>query len=63
MEANQKFLSKSEIAKRLSVSLRTIDKWRDQHGMPAIQIGTVIRFDRESVDRWFNSFARQEIAQ
>ena len=38
----------------LSVSERTIDKWRNQ-GLPFIKIDNVVRYDLEDVKNWIDN--------
>ncbi len=47
-------LTKKELAKKLSVSLPMIDKWRSQ-GMPFLKIGKSVRFKWEDVEKWLDA--------
>lgn len=44
-------ITKSELAKRLSVCSRTVDRMLVK-GMPHVKIGTAVRFDYDEVIAW-----------
>lgn len=44
-------ITKKELAKKLKVSVTTIDR-RVEKGMPHYKIGRLIRFDFEEVKQW-----------
>lgn len=50
---NEEFLTKSELAKFLKVSERTIDRMREK-GLPSFKLGSNVRFEKESVLKWLN---------
>jgi len=48
-------LSKKEIAKKIGVSLITIDRLR-QKGLPCYKVGNRVLFDEEEVMNWVRGF-------
>lgn len=54
-------LTKKEISARYSTSPRTIDVWRQQHGMPYIKINNSVRFVPEDTDAWFMGFRKGDV--
>lgn len=53
------FLRKEELAQRLGVSARTIDRWHTLRcGPPRVSIGRTILYNLDSVRRWLQSRER-----
>ena len=48
-------LTKKEVAKKLRVSVRTIDNLRKNHGLPCVIMGGLIRFIEEEIDAWLRN--------
>jgi len=46
----KEFLSPSELAAWLGVSLRTVASWRVRHVVPYIKIGRLVKFRRSQVE-------------
>lgn len=44
-------LTKKQLAEKLKVSVYTIDRLRKK-GLPAVKVGSNIRFDYEDVAKW-----------
>lgn len=53
----KQYLNKKQACQYLNVSNNTLDKWIEQ-GLPAIRIGTSIRFNKEHVDEWIMSLEK-----
>lgn len=49
------WLTKAEAAERLSVSLRTLERWIARGLLPAARVGSLVRISREQ----FESFKRR----
>lgn len=45
------YLSKKETCSYLHIANNTLDKWIVE-GLPRIEIGGVIRFDKREIDKW-----------
>lgn len=60
----KELLTAKELAERLQCSERTIHSWRAK-GLPAIkiQVGRLVRFDVEAVERWLQSQQTREKGQ
>ena len=43
------FIKRSELSRRISVSIKTIDLWRSKGILPAYKIGGVILFDWQEI--------------
>ena len=56
MQANQNFLSPTQLARYLSVPVATIYGWRHQgKGPPAAKLGNHLRYRKADVDDWIDS--------
>ena len=51
----RKLLTRRDVAARVGVSLRTAERWV-LPDLPAIRIGSVLRFAAEDVDAWLDAF-------
>lgn len=60
MEENeaQEYATKTEIAARYRHSVRSVEGWMKEHGMPYIKIEKSVRFHIPSCDEWFRTFAK-----
>ena len=47
-------LTREEVAKTLNCSLRTVDYFRKNGGLPCIKIGALVRFDEEQLVKWLD---------
>ncbi len=47
-----KLMTYVEVAHYCGVHERTIARWVEKHGMPAIKPGGVVRFNLDAVDKW-----------
>ena len=47
----ERFLSNNEVSKKLNVSLRTLQKWRDTGLIPFIQIKAKIIYRQSDIDK------------
>lgn len=45
-------LSKKEVAKKLNVSEKTIDRWMKARKIPYFNINGIYRFDEQVIDMW-----------
>jgi excisionase family DNA binding protein len=46
-------LTSAEVAAHFRVSLRTVQNWRDQYGLPYLRLNRrVIRYDRDELMAW-----------
>ena len=54
-DAEDRWLSISEICKHLGVSNDTGYKWIDRHAMPAHRMGRLWKFKKKQVDAWVES--------
>ena len=52
-------LDVDDLAKYLKLKKQTIYNWLNQRKISGIKIGGVWRFDKQEVDRWLRSKARQ----
>jgi excisionase family DNA binding protein len=55
------FITKLLVAKRASVSLRTVDKWIEEKKIPVLKIGRSVRFRWPAVEAALLRFERKEI--
>ncbi|MFA5700230.1 MAG: helix-turn-helix domain-containing protein [Desulfuromonas sp.] len=51
-DAEDRWLSISEISKHLGVSNDTVYKWIDRNSMPAHRMGRLWKFKKDEVDEW-----------
>lgn len=51
-DADDRWLSISEICKHLGVSNDTVYKWISKHAMPAHRMGRLWKFKKDQVDAW-----------
>ena len=51
-------MTTNEIAKYLKLHPITICKYAKEGKIPAIRIGRVWRFDKDAIDKWFNSASK-----
>lgn len=49
-------LSKRQMCEILQVSVRTLDYWRSNYGLPTMKLGQVCRFDEKEVMEWFQQY-------
>lgn len=49
------YIKKEDVAEMFGVSTRTIDRWIESRGLPAIKVEKTIRFEREKVREWFDA--------
>ena len=47
-----KLLTATEVADRLSVSIKTIRKWTCQRSIPFIKLGASVRFREDDLEDW-----------
>lgn len=47
-------ISRSTLADRLDVNVRTIERW-EKDGLPTIKIRQTVRYDFEDVEKWMKS--------
>lgn len=52
-------LSKRQVCEILQVSVRTLDYWRSNYGLPTLKLGQVCRFDESEVLEWFKQFKQR----
>ena len=45
-------MDKGQCAAYLGVGTTTIERWRDNEGLPFVKIGNVARYRRAAVDEW-----------
>jgi excisionase family DNA binding protein len=45
-------LNKKEIAKKLNVSERTIERWMNARAIPYKNLNGIIRFDETIIEKW-----------
>lgn len=50
----REWMTRTMVADYLGVSLRTVDSWTKDRGLPAHKRGNAVRFDRAEVDDWFS---------
>ncbi|MDT8901833.1 helix-turn-helix transcriptional regulator [Anaeroselena agilis] len=48
------YLTSDELAERLKVTRKTIDRWR-KDGLPYIKVGRLVRFEWSKVESWIMS--------
>lgn len=53
--AQSGFVGASAIAQMLDVKPDTVRKWHTREGLPALRVGSVLRFDPEQVRKWIAS--------
>lgn len=53
-------ITKKQLAEKWGVSERTVDQWRSDHGLPAVKIGNVLRFNEAEVMEWFMRFQKSK---
>lgn len=46
------YLLKPEVARKLRVTVRTVDKYRAKEGLPFMKRGNRVWFDEDAVDAW-----------
>lgn len=46
------YLTKEEVAEKLRVTVRTVDKYRAKEGLPFMKRGNRVWFDEDAVDAW-----------
>ncbi|WP_455672527.1 helix-turn-helix domain-containing protein [Phocaeicola sp.] len=56
----ERFLSNTEVAKLLKVSIRTLQDWRDNGIIPYIQIKGKIIYRQSDIDRLLQSYYTEE---
>ena len=49
-QTRRALLKKGDVAKRCTISPRTVDNWMREGILPYLKIGKVIRFDPDAVD-------------
>lgn len=49
------FLTKQEAAKFMACSIRSLDKFRQQDGLKAIKIGSIVRFERSALENFMRA--------
>lgn len=54
-ELNSPYLNKQQACDYLGISNNTLDTWI-QKGLPSIKIGKTIRFHKEAINCWLNSY-------
>jgi excisionase family DNA binding protein len=52
-------LNRKQLANILGVSVKTIRNWEEQKLIPYLQIGHVIRFDLDKVEKALDKFERK----
>ena len=55
-----KIMTTREISKYLKLHEITICKYAGKGEIPAVRIGKVWRFDKETIDRWISSGGKKE---
>ena len=51
----QRFLSESDVALLLGMSVKTLQKHRhESRGLPYVKIGRAVRYDVQAVESWIN---------
>jgi len=55
-----KIMTTREIAKYLKLHAITVCKYAAKGKIPAVRIGKVWRFDKETIDRWISSGGKKE---
>ena len=58
LTSEKKLMTYVEVAKYCGVHERTIARWVDKLGMPAIKPGGVVRFNLDAVDKWLSKKSR-----
>jgi len=58
LTSEKKLMTYDEIARYCGVHERTIARWVEKHGMPAIKPGGVVRFNLDAVDKWLSKKPR-----
>jgi excisionase family DNA binding protein len=52
IEPRKVYLTKEEVARKLRVTVRTVDKYRAKEGLPSMKRGNRVWFDEDAVDAW-----------
>lgn len=55
-EPERKYMNLDELKEFLGVNHQTVYNFRRAFGLPYIKIGTTVRYDRDEVVAWMNSF-------
>lgn len=50
-----KLVGRKELAEKFGVTLRTLDRWRNDKKMPFIKIGGTYKFDLEQIEKWIQN--------
>jgi excisionase family DNA binding protein len=45
-------LTKKEVAEKLGVSIRTIEKWMHDRSIPYSKLNGIVRFDEQKINLW-----------
>jgi excisionase family DNA binding protein len=45
-------LTKKQVAEKLGVSVRTIEKWMHEKSIPYSKLNGIVRFDEEKINLW-----------
>jgi len=48
-----KLMTTEEVAAVLKVSVRAVQRWAREAGLPATKLGSVLRFEEADVVRWY----------
>ena len=46
------WLTPADVARDLQVSVRTVGRWIDRDGLPALRVGSVVRISRQALAEW-----------
>lgn len=49
---SEKFLTIKDVAEKLGVSTRTVQRWQDERLISFVKIGKVVRISEEHLDNW-----------
>lgn len=49
---SSEWLTPADVARDLQVSVRTVGRWIDRDGLPALRVGSVVRISRQALAEW-----------
>ncbi|MBU4311796.1 MAG: helix-turn-helix domain-containing protein [Candidatus Omnitrophica bacterium] len=52
---DKKYLSPSELAQYLSISIQTVYLWTSTKQIPFLKLSRLIRFDKDEIDLWMRT--------
>jgi excisionase family DNA binding protein len=60
VQEQRKYLTVKQVSHYLQIKPSTIDAWVVQGRIPSVKIHGVVRFQQEEIDRWVESFRKDE---